>query len=240
MPDRPLTHYDDFHKTLDEYKVSAHASVALKDLRLVLLLAPTSAGKNTIIRHLLNSGKYNYVISDTTRPPRVNDGKLEQNGVEYWFRTEQDFLADLQAGEFLEAEIIHGQQVSGISIRELEKAKKAGKVAITDVDIEGVHNIIRAKSDTIAVMLLPPSFQEWQRRLARRGKMSEQERQRRFESALNIFQDGLKQSYYKFVISENIGQSAEIIDSLIKNGPNPHQGRGRTLLHQLIDGLKNT
>lgn len=232
-----LQHYQEFKEVLEKYIISARAQQAIEDLKLVLLLAPSSGGRNTIIRYQLQTGRYYYIISDTTRPPRRNDGVMEQNGNEYWFRSEEQVLGDLRAGEYLEAEIIHGQQVSGISIRELEKAKQEGKVAITDVDIEGVHNVVKAKPDTTVIMLLPPSFDEWQRRLAGRGQMRPDEQKRRLQTAQKIFQDGLAQDYYHFVISENIEQSSGIIDAIVEGKSNPHQGRGRALIEHLQSSL---
>lgn len=232
-----LKHYQEFKEVLDKYQISDRAQDAIKDLKLVLLLAATSSGRNTIIQHQVKTGRYYYIVSDTTRPPRENDGVLEQDGREYWFRAEEQLLTDLRAGEFLEAEIIHGQQVSGISIRELEKAGKEGKTAITDVDIQGMHNIVRVKPDTVAIMLLPPSFEEWQRRLAGRGQMRPDELKRRLQTAQKVFEDGLRQDYYHYVISENIEQSGGIIDAIVQGGPNPHQGRGRMLIEQLQSSL---
>lgn len=232
-----LTHYAEFKEVLDRYVASDRAKEAIKDLKLVLTLGPTSSGRNTIIRHQIATGRYYYIVSDTTRPPRVNDGVAEQNGREYWFRSEEDMLADLKAGEFLEAELIHGQQVSGISIRELEKAKREGKIAITDIDIEGMHNVLRDKPDTIAIMLLPPSFEEWQRRFASRGQLRPDEQKRRLQTAQKIFQDGLEHNYYHYVISENIQQSAGIIDTIVEGKANPHQGRGHSMLEQLLGAL---
>lgn len=234
-----LQHHQEFKDALEKYQVSDRARQAIDGLKLVLMLAPTSGGRNTIIKHQIDTGRYYYIISDTTRPPRENDGVMEQNGKEYWFRTEDELLADLKAGEFLEAELIHGQQVSGISIRELEKAQQAGKVAITDVDIEGIHNVVRAKPDTIAIMLLPPSFEEWQRRLSGRGQMRPDELKRRLETASKILEDGLKHNYYHFVISENIDQSASIIDAIVEGKSNPHQGRARGVIEHLQSSLND-
>jgi guanylate kinase len=234
-----LQHHSEFREILDKYVISAHAQQVLKDLKLVLLVAPTSAGKNTIIRHQLEAGRYYYVVSDTTRPPRKNDGIMEQNGKEYWFRTEEDMLAGLKAGEYLEAELIHNQQVSGISIRELEKARDEHKVAITDVDPDGIHNIVRAKPDTIAIMVLPPSFEEWQRRIAGRGRMMPGEEKRRYETALKLLEDGQKHDFYHFVISENIEQSAGIIDAIVEGKSNPHQGRAHSLIQHLEESLRD-
>ncbi len=233
-----LTHYQEFKDILRGYHVSDEAKSSLKGLKLVLLIAPTSAGRNTIIRKLLKTGDYHYIVSDTTRPPRINDGILEQNGNEYWFRTEEEVLADLRAGQFLEAELLHNQQVSGISIRELKAAKAQQEIAVTDVDLEGVHNVIKVKPDTFAIMVIPPGFQEWQNRIMQRSRMSEAELSRRFETAQRIFADGLNNNYYHFVISENVEQSASIISAIVSGGMNPHQDRGRELLHSLQHQLR--
>jgi guanylate kinase len=232
-----LKHYQEFQDILEDYVTSERAKQVLQNMQLVLLIAATSSGKNTIIQHLIESGKYYYIVSDTTRQPRENDGVLEQNGKEYWFRTEEEVLADLKAGEYLEAEIIHGQQVSGISIRELEKAQVQGKIAITDIDLQGVHNVIKAKTDAIAIMVLPPSFEEWQRRLASRGKMRPDEQKRRLNTASNIFEDGLRQNYYDFVIAENVEQSGAIVDAIVAGKSNPHQGRAQGVIENLQSSL---
>lgn len=233
-----LEHYPEFEAALREYNLSAEAAAIVKDLKLVLLIGPTSSGRNTIIRYLIDSGRYYYIVSDTTRPPRVNDGIPEQNGREYWFRTEEDMLADIKAGNFLEAELIHRQQVSGISIRELKKAQELHKTAVTDVDIEGIHNVLKIKPDTKVIMLLPPSYEEWQKRLSRRGVMTPLEQARRLETAYRIFTDGVNNTCYHYVISENIEQSAAIIDAIANGGHNPHQDRGVEVLRHLQDELR--
>ena len=232
-----LKHYLEFKEALENYQISEKAKQVIKDLPLVLLVAPTSAGKNTIIRHQLATGRYYHIVSDTTRPPRMNDGAMEKNGTEYWFRTEEEMLDDIRQGKFLEAEILHNQQVSGMSIRELERARQQNKIAINDVEVGGTHNIMKVKPDTVAVMLLPPSFEEWQARLASRGQMAPEERRRRLESSLKLFQDGQKHKYYQFVISENIEQSGKIIDGIVTGQTNPHQARGEVLIVQLQAAL---
>lgn len=229
-----LKMHDNFARALADYRVSNRAQAILDRLKLVLLVGPFASGRNTLINDLVKSGKYYYIISDTTRPPQVRDGQLEQNGVQYFFRSEQAILADLQNGEFLEAEIIHGQQVSGISVRELETAQEESKIAITDVEIVGIDNVKKAKPDTVAIMLLPPSFKEWQRRIAGRGHLPPQEYGRRMQTALRIFDAGTKKDYFQFVIAEDVENSIAIIDQLANGGDNPHQARGRELIAQLF------
>lgn len=233
-----LKHYADFKEALDKYHVSERAMNTLQDMKPVLLVGPSASGRDTILRHQVATGRYYYIVSDTTRPPRVNDGVPEQDGVEYWFRAEEDVLADIRAGQYLEAEIIHGQQVSGISIRELEKAKGAGKIPIADVDLQGVHNIMKVKPDSVVIMVVPPSFEEWQRRLAKRGVMRPDEQRRRMETAKRILDDAQKERFYHFVISEHIEQSAGIIDAIIEGKPNPHQGRAAGIIDQIQYNLR--
>jgi guanylate kinase len=162
----------------------------------------------------------------------------EENGREYWFRSEEAILEDLKAGEFLEAEIIHDQQVSGISIREMERAKAEGRIAITDIELQGMHNVVRAKPDTFAILLLPPSFEVWQERLRHRGRMSQIEQDRRLRTALKIFEDGLRENYYQYVIAENLDQSAGIITAIVKGAHNPHHDTGRGTLQRIKGQLE--
>ncbi len=230
-----LAHIDEFHQILKGYKLSRASLQSLSQTELILLVAPSSSGRNTLIRHLLKTGDYYFIVSDTTRDKRTNDGVPEQNGVEYWFRSEQEVLADIKAGKYLEAAVIHNQQVSGISIRELQKASDKQKIAITDAEIDGVEHAIKLKPDTIAIFVLPPNFEEWQRRIKHRGDMNPEEYKRRMESAAVEFADALKHDYYKFVINESVEQAAEQVNTIAKlDIVNPEtQARGRELAERL-------
>jgi guanylate kinase len=224
-----------FKEILQTYQPAVTATLLLEDIRLVLLVGPSLAGRNTTIRTLLETGRYHYIISDTTRQPRINDGVPEQNGREYWFRSEAEVLEELQAGAFLEAAVIHEQQVSGISLRELQKAHDEHKIAITDIEIAGVDNIIQVKPTTLAIFMLPPSFEEWQRRLQQRGAMDQSEVRRRLQGACRELKAALKQPYYVFVINESIEQAADDVNKLALGQPPQSQAqhKGRELASQL-------
>ena len=150
-----LKQIDEFRKVLGNYQLSDDAKQILSATRLVLLVGPTSSGRNTIIAELVRTGGFHYIVSDTTREPRTKDGILiEQNGREYWFRKEAELLADLQRGDFLEAAVIHEQQVSGISIREIKAAYQADQVAITDIESVGATTIHDLKPDATFIFVL--------------------------------------------------------------------------------------
>lgn len=236
-----LHFYDDFKEALSDYQVSDESRQILRETSLVLLTAPAAGGRNTIIRELVRTGNYHFIVSDTTRKPRTNDGKLEQDGVEYWFRGEKEVLEDIRAGKFLEAEIIHGQQVSGISIRELRRARDEGKIAINEVDIGGAHAVKQAKPDTISVIVLPPTFEEWQRRFKARGHVPVDEFLRRMHTAAKIFEDSLVYDYFNFIINDHLSNSSVAINELVKSGgvPDPEQqAKGRALAERLYAETK--
>lgn len=210
-----LKYLKEFAAVLEDYHISPQNQTVLNSIEFVPLTAPSAVGRNTIIRELLKTNKFYFIVSDTTRQPRINDGILEQNGREYWFRDEVEFLQDLKTGNFLEAAIIHNQQVSGISIRELKKAARQGKIAITDIEIIGIDNVMQAKPDTLAVFVLPPTFQEWQRRMKTRGAMTVTEYRRRLDSAAKEFAFALDKSYFRFVVNTDVTEAAQDILQLV-------------------------
>lgn len=226
----------EFEAILKDYHVSEASKQILKQTSLVLLAGPTAVGRNTLAETLIETGNYYYIVSDTTRPPKIRDGKLERNGGPYFFRKEDDVLEDIKTGKFLEAAIIHNQQVSGISIRELEKARQLQKIAITEVTIDGIHNVHRAKEDTVCIFVLPPNFEEWQRRLMHRESVTDGEVRNRMETAALEFEDALTLDYYTFVINDNVDQAATEINLIARMGEidQATQAEGRRLAERLL------
>jgi guanylate kinase len=169
---------------------------------------------------------------------RVNNGVPEQDGVQYWFRSESDFLAELKEGKYLEAEVIHGQQVSGISIRELQKATQNHKIAITDIDIGGVYNVVQAKPDTAVILILPPDFEEWKRRFYGRSAMHSDEYQRRMQTALRIFSAPQEHDFFKVVINDNLDEAVKHVDDIAHGTIDAAmQSTGVALAGQLLTDL---
>lgn len=230
-----LQHLDEFRELLKHYQVSEAGKKVLKETELILLVAPTAIGRNTIVNELLKTNKYHFIVSDTTRQPRSNNGVLEQDGKEYWFRSEEAVLDDVKAGNYLEAAVIHNQQVSGISMREIAQAHKERKVALTDVEVRGMATIIAAKPDTHAIFVIPPSFKEWMRRIEGRGVMTVAEKRRRLMSAADEFKIALKHDYYQFVLNDSVAEAALEIEALVRGEQDPaKQARHRDSAEQLL------
>jgi guanylate kinase len=197
-----LVRREEFEAALRDYHISDEGLKVLRDTPFTGLVAATSTGRNTIIAELVKTGNYYFIVSDTTRPPRYNNGILEQNGVEYFFRSEEDVLADIKAGGYVEAELIHNQQVSGISIREVRKAQEQGKVAITDVEILGGIALTNLKPDAVVIYLVPPSFEEWLRRIRDRTPVTPGELRNRLEGAMKGFRLALANEKFVFVVND--------------------------------------
>lgn len=211
-----LKHKEEFRKILTNYKVSPRAKKILGNVNFTVLIGVAAAGRNTIINQLEEQFNYTYIISDTTRPPKFRDGKMEQHGVNYYFRSENGLLEDLKNGEFLEAELIHDQQVSGISIRELEKAAEAGATAINEVEFGGAMNILEAKPDTKVIAVFPPSYDVWQKRLLRREKMSDKEMKNRLKTALKVINLVRSDERIYIVVNDEYHYAAERIEKINK------------------------
>lgn len=235
-----LEHYDKFEAVLANYHINEEAKKLLKKTKLVLLTSPTSSGRNAIIKELVKTGNYEYIVSDTTRPKRTNNGVEEQDGVEYWFRTEEEVLKDLEEGRYLEADIVHGQQVSGISMRELNKASDQNKIAIDEVYYIGIDKVKQVKLDTHAIFVLPPSFDVWMDRLMKRGDMTTEEVKNRLESAEIELQTTVERDYYRYVINDDLPKAVEDLRRIVEKGEyssEEHQS-GKDLAWLLLSKVK--
>lgn len=234
-----LRNKEAFQKVLAGYAPSTEAKQILSIMPLVILQGITGSGRNAIITYLVESGKYHQIVSDTTRPPKLRDGKMEENGVQYFFRDEEEVLIDLMDGEFLEAELIHDQQVSGISMRELKRAHESGKIPINEVALEGTINIEKAKPDTIFCFVVPPSYEEWIRRLTHREIMSDVELSNRKQSAAKELIEALESNRFHFVVNDEVEHAAAQVDAALEGyGDAEKDAHGRTIAKEILEQLQ--
>ncbi len=240
-PEAPLKHLSEFQRILKNYRPSLEILDLLQTTRFILLAAPTAAGRNTIIKNLIMTGKYFYVVSDTTRHPRINNGVPERSGEEYWFKSEDEFLQGLKNGAYIEAAVIHNQQVSGISLTEMRRAANSSKIAITDIDIHGCDTVMSYSDTSTPVFVLPPKFDEWMRRLDGRGAMDPAEKRRRLISAAEEIQLALDRSYFKFIINWDLRLTVEELHQHITSGSfgAAEQQAAHNHAQQLLSDLDN-
>lgn len=143
--------------------------------KLLIFSAPSGCGKSTIINWLMSEHpelKMKFSISCTSRPPRGQ----EQNGVEYFFLTPDEFRAKIANDEFVEYEEVYTDRFYGTLKSQVEKQLEAGENVVFDVDVHGAMNIKKAYGDqAMSLFIQPPSIAELQRRLEGRGTESQEE-----------------------------------------------------------------
>jgi len=136
---------------------------------LLIFSAPSGSGKTTIVQWLMQEHpelRLYFSISATSRPPRGT----EQNGVEYFFLTPEEFRQRIDNDEFLEYEEVYEDRFYGTLKAQVERQLEAGQNVVFDVDVKGGVNIKRFYGErAMSIFIQPPSVEELRRRLEGRG-----------------------------------------------------------------------
>ena len=140
-----------------------------KKTGLVIFSAPSGSGKSTIVQWLMKEHpelKLYFSISCTSRAPRGT----EQNGVEYFFLTPEEFKSKIQNDEFLEYEEVYQDRFYGTLKAQVERQLEVGQNVVFDVDVKGGINIKKFYGErALSIFIQPPSVEELRRRLVGRG-----------------------------------------------------------------------
>ncbi len=136
---------------------------------LLIFSAPSGSGKSTIVQWLMQEHpelNLYFSISCTSRPPRGT----EQNGVEYFFLSPEEFRQRIAGGEFLEYEEVYEDRFYGTLKAQIEHQLAEGQNVVFDVDVKGGINIKRFYGEkAMSLFIQPPSVEELRRRLVGRG-----------------------------------------------------------------------
>jgi len=135
--------------------------------KLIIITAPSGAGKTSITRYLLNKyPKLSFSISAATRLPRGE----EKNGVDYYFMTPADFQQKIKENAFIEWEMVYEGKYYGTLKSELERIWSEGKTPMLDIDVKGaIHVQKQYPNNSLSLFIVPPSVEELRKRLVLRG-----------------------------------------------------------------------
>ncbi len=146
---------------------------------LFVVAAPSGAGKSSQVKALLGSdGQLAVSVSHTTRAPRGQ----EQHGREYWFVDDATFDAMVAAGDFFEWAQVHDNRY-GTSRRAVLQELERGQDVVLEIDWQGALNIKCLFPDAVLIFILPPSWEELDRRLVGRGEDAPEVIERRLSNA---------------------------------------------------------
>ncbi len=178
---------------------------------LVALSSPSGAGKSTLARRLLaEDAGFQMSVSATTRPKRP--GEVE--GVDYFFYTDEQFRAGIDAGEFLEHAEVFGHRY-GTPRLPVEEALADGKDVLFDVDWQGAQQlrISHLGGAAVQIFILPPSIASLEERLRGRGQDSDEVIRDRMAKARSEISHWAEYGYV--LINDNLEQCFSQVCTII-------------------------
>ena len=190
---------------------------------LVIISGPSGVGKDTIIdalRRRDHDPEYHYVVTCTTRAKRPG----ELDGVDYHFMDRATFAALRAAGEFLEANDVHGNWY-GTPRSQVREALARGRDVILKIDVQGAQVVKEKIPGALLIFLIPPSLEDlFQRLLSRATETADELELRQRNAAIEL----ARQDDYDYVVTNETGQverTAERIDEIIADEHRAHPDR---------------
>lgn len=181
---------------------------------LIIMSGPSGVGKGTVRRLVMADKSLNlaYSVSMTTRPRREH----ETPGVDYFYVTKEEFQKTLDEDGFLE----HAQFVGnyyGTPKAYVEKLRNEGKNVLLEIEVEGAKQVISKchGSDVVTIFLIPPSIEDLEQRIRKRGTESEEVIQQRLAKAQRELE--LKYAYDYPVINDTVKSAADQIRKIIRD-----------------------
>jgi len=179
--------------------------------KIIIITAPSGAGKTSITRHLLAQfPALAFSVSAATRPARGR----EQNGVDYYFLSGEDFQHKIQQKEFVEWEMVYEGKYYGTLKSELRRIWANHQVPVLDIDVKGAIHVQRQYPENILSLFIePPSVDELQRRLESRGTETPESLQARVNKA--SYEISFKHHFNHIIVNDNLGRACAEASRLI-------------------------
>jgi guanylate kinase len=175
----------------------------------VVLSAPSGAGKTTIARKLMEKrGDVGYSVSCTTREPRPG----EENGRDYHFLADREFVERVEKGEFAESALVHGKRY-GTLRSEVQRVLDSGKHVLMDIDVQGAEQFVTVFPDSVLIFVIPPSLDALVQRLRARKTESDAQLAERLRNAHTELQDVHR--YHWVVVNDVLGEAIERVSTII-------------------------
>ncbi len=175
---------------------------------LFVLSAPAGTGKTTLVEMLTK--EFDSVVrsvSCTTRPKRPT----EQDGVDYWFLNEEEFVKKVHEGQFLEHVTLFGYHY-GTGKQQVEKLRSEGKHVFLVIDTQGALHLMGQVAATF-IFVLPPSFEELARRLQERGTENYETLSRRLHEAEREI--ATSTAYHYVIVNDELETAYNVLKSIV-------------------------
>ncbi len=177
---------------------------------LVIFSGPSGSGKGTVLQSLL-TGRTDLVVSvsATTRAPRPG----EQEGVNYFFRTRQEFEQMIAQDQLLEYAEYSGNYY-GTPASFIRSQREQGRHVLLEIEVQGALQVMRRCPDAVSIFLVPPSLGELERRLRGRGTETEEAISLRMEAARREI--ACMDHYQYVVVNREVAAAAADVSSILR------------------------
>ncbi|MGJ7032105.1 guanylate kinase [Niabella hirudinis] len=180
--------------------------------KIIILTAPSGAGKTSITHHLLKKiPQLSFSISAATREARA----WEVDGKDYYFITEKAFTEKIKGNEFVEWEMVYEGKYYGTLKSELQRLWKQNRYPLLDIDVKGaIHVQQQYPKESLSVFIEPPSVKELRRRLISRGSESEESLQTRLNKA--EYELSFINHFNKVVVNDDLEEACAETEALVR------------------------
>ncbi len=172
---------------------------------LIIITAPSGAGKTSITRYLLQHfPQLAFSVSAATRPQRPD----EENGVDYYFMSLEEFQHKIQNQEFIEWEMVYEGRYYGTLKLELQRLRNNNKIPILDIDVKGaIHVQEQYPEQSLSIFVQPPSIEELKRRLEFRNTESPEALRDRLSKA--SYEISFRHHFNNIIVNDNLQNACE-------------------------------
>jgi guanylate kinase len=181
--------------------------------KLIIIAAPSGAGKTSVTRHLLKTmpNELAFSISCATRQRRNN----EMDKVDYYFITADAFREKIENHEFVEWEMVYHEKYYGTLKSELQRIWHEGKAPLLDVDVKGGINVQEQfPTRSLSLFIEPPSIEELEKRLRARGTESEESLRARINKA--SFELTFKDRFDRIIVNDSLEKTCSEAEQAVR------------------------
>jgi guanylate kinase len=184
-------------------------------MKLVVLAGPAGVGKGSLVKWITaNDSEFMLSVSATTRAPRPG----EIDGVHYHFVSKESFLEGIEDGSFLEWAQVHNDNYYGTLKSELDRAEHLGKNLLLEIDLQGARQVEVSLPAALSIFIMPPSWDELERRLRSRATETESEIQTRLSTARRELEAANEFDFQ--LVNEDLEFCAQEIIKIVKEAAN--------------------
>ena len=182
--------------------------------KIIIITAPSGAGKTSITKHLLKTfpNQLAFSISAATRQKR----EYEKNGVDYYFMSIEEFKEKIQHNAFVEWEMVYEGKYYGTLKSEIHRIWKEEKTPLLDIDVQGaVHVQQQHPEQSLSIFIEPPSVEELKKRLSRRGTESDESLAARINKA--TYELTFKHHFDKVIVNADLENACKEAVNIVSN-----------------------